>query len=131
GPGFDLAELAAVVDQPVISLWQPVGEALAAGLLTDAGGQLAFRHEVVRRVLAGDVAPGVAAGLYERAARSLAAAGAPPERVARYLAAGTGLAADWYDWLDRHTEALVARVPALAADLLRRADRPEALARAY
>ncbi|MGC9666271.1 helix-turn-helix transcriptional regulator [Planosporangium sp. 12N6] len=133
GPGFDLTELAAVLGQPVISLWQPVSEAVAAGLLVDAGGQLVFRHDVVRRVLTGDVSADAAEALRLRAGRALATAGARVERVARYLTTATDLAPDLVDWLARTAEALVARAPELATPLLERtlaqrtADAPEIL----
>ncbi|GAA1813272.1 LuxR family transcriptional regulator [Planosporangium flavigriseum] len=120
GPGFDLTELAAVLDRPVISLWQPVSEAVTTGLLVDAGDQLVFRHELVRQVLAGGLPATAADALRLRAGRALASAGARVERVARHLTAVTGLAPDLVDWLARAAEALVVRAPELAMPLLER-----------
>ncbi|HEV7898860.1 MAG TPA: AAA family ATPase [Planosporangium sp.] len=120
GPGVDLTELAAVLGTPVISLWQPVNEAVAAGLLIDAGDQLVFRHDLVRRVLADDMSASAADALRLRAGRALATAGARVERVARHLTAATGLAPDLVDWLARAAEALIVRAPELATSLLER-----------
>ncbi len=123
GPGVDLTDLAAVLDAPVISLWQPVSEAVAAGLLTDLDGQLVFRHDLVRQTLADDLGRDAAAALQQRAGQALAAAGAPAERVAQHLVAGTApeLPPDLLDWLVRSAGTLVARAPELAVELLERA----------
>jgi DNA-binding CsgD family transcriptional regulator len=120
GTGFDLTELAAVLDTPVISLWQPVSEAVAAGLLVEAGDQLVFRHDLIRQVLADDLSAAAADALRLRAGRALVTTGARVERVARHLAAATGLAPDLVDWLARAAEALIVRAPELATPLLER-----------
>ncbi|NJC68138.1 AAA family ATPase [Planosporangium thailandense] len=137
GAGFDLTELAAVLDTPVISLWEPASEAVTAGLLVEAGDQLVFRHELVRQVLADNLSGGAADALRLRAGRALATAGARVERVARHLTAATGLAPDLVDWLARAAEALVVRAPDLATPLLertlrqRRGEVPETLRLQY
>jgi DNA-binding NarL/FixJ family response regulator/tetratricopeptide (TPR) repeat protein len=123
GPDVDLTDLAAVLGTPVISLWQPVSEAVAAGLLTDSDGHLVFRHDLVRQTLADDLGRDAAAALQQQAGQALAAAGAPIERVAQHLVAGTGpeLPPDLLDWLVRSASTLVARAPELAVELLGRA----------
>jgi DNA-binding NarL/FixJ family response regulator len=123
GPDVDLTDLAAVLGTPVISLWQPVSEAVAAGLLTDSDGHLVFRHDLVRQTLADDLGRAAAAALQQRAGQALAAAGAPVERVAQHLVAGTApeIPADLLDWLVRSAGTLVARAPELAVELLARA----------
>jgi DNA-binding CsgD family transcriptional regulator len=120
-PGFDLTELAAVLDTPVISLWQPVSEAVAAGLLVDAGDELVFRHDLIRQALADDLDPAEAGELRLRAGRALVAAGARVEQVARHLTAAGGLPPDLVDWLAQTADALIVRAPELAAPLLERA----------
>ena len=121
GPRFDIGELSAVVGAPVIELWQPVSDAVAAGLLTDSDGQLAFRHEVIRAALAADLTSVERAALQVRAGHALAAAGAPVERVAQHLVAGAGLDPDAREWLASAADALTERAPALAVKLLDRA----------
>lgn len=123
GPDVDLTDLAAVLGTPVISLWQPVSEAVAAGLLTDSDGHLVFRHDLVRQTLADDLGRAAAAALQQRAGQALAAAGAPVERVAQHLVAGTApeIPPDLLDWLVRSAGTLVARAPELAVELLARA----------
>jgi DNA-binding CsgD family transcriptional regulator/tetratricopeptide (TPR) repeat protein len=120
-PGFDLTELAAVLGAPVISLWQPVSEAVAAGLLVDAGDELVFRHDLIRQALSDDLPAAEAEELRLRAGRALAAAGARVEQVARHLTAASGLTPDLVEWLTRSAEALIVRAPELAAPLIERA----------
>jgi DNA-binding CsgD family transcriptional regulator len=121
GPGFDLTELASVLSTPVISLWQPVSEAVAGGLLTDADGRLGFRHDLIRQALADDLPAAATAALHLRAARALAAARAPGARVAPHHAAGAALPPDMAGWLAQVAGPLTQRAPALAAELLERA----------
>jgi DNA-binding CsgD family transcriptional regulator len=121
GPGLNLTELSAVLAAPVIALGETVQEAVHAGLLTESGDELVFRHEPVRQVLADELSPAARHTLESGAARALAAAGAPVERVAQRLAAGGGLDAAMRRWLVESADALLVRAPAVAVDLLARA----------
>ena len=138
GVGFALADLAAVLGRAVPGLAPAIGEARAAGVLADDGGALAFRHPLIREALYQEVPPSFRAARHRAAGQALAAACAPPDRVARQLlravsrpedtrkAAADGQADDpvddWLlDWLDGTADALVAQVPKVAAELLSRA----------
>ncbi|MFF7705533.1 ATP-binding protein [Streptomyces lydicus] len=119
GPRVDLSDLSVVLDTPVMQLWGFVGEAIRSGLLVDAEACLVFRHDLVRRSLLEEMPGAVRSGLHEQAARTLAASGAPPERVGAYLLmAGTPLDNSMVDWLVQTAPALVLRAPDTAADLL-------------
>jgi DNA-binding CsgD family transcriptional regulator/tetratricopeptide (TPR) repeat protein len=121
GDPLDFSELSTILDTQVVVLSAVVDEAMAAGLLVDAGGLLAFRHELIREALAQHQPAAVRAALHQRAGRVLAAAGAPVERVARHLVAGSLLDGELVGWLVEAAEALTVRAPALAVPLLRRA----------
>src|SRR5437763_1305141 len=99
GETLDVNELSTILDTPVVVLSAVVDEAMAAGLLADEGGLLAFRHELIREALAQHQPASVRAALQLRAGRVLAAAGAPVEGVAGHLAAGSLLDRDTVDWL--------------------------------
>src|SRR5690606_14618069 len=95
GPEFDLGEVAAALSRPVSDLIAAVDEAVAAGVLRDAGDRFA-----------------------------LAAAGSEPERVAQQLLAAPVAPDAWtIEWLVDNSEAVALRSPELAADLLERAVR--------
>jgi DNA-binding CsgD family transcriptional regulator len=121
GPTVDFTELSAVLDLPIVALAEVVGEAMAAGLLVDAGRRLAFRHELIREALVRGQPGPVRAVLRQRAGQFLAAAGAPVERVAEHLLAGGLLDRSSVAWLVGAAEALTVRAPDLAVPLLRRA----------
>src|SRR6266545_3904886 len=121
GPGLNITELSTVLGTPVIALWEAVIEAVRAGLLTESGDELVFRHELIRQALADQLPPEERAVLQTRAGRALAAAGAPAERVAQYLLAGGDLDEGAVDWLAQAAEQLLIRAPDMAVDLLERA----------
>jgi predicted ATPase len=120
-PGFTITELSTVLGTSIVTLWDVVNEALNAGLLTDADDELVFRHELIRQALAEDLPVDVRRSLQVRAAKALASAGAPVERVAEHLLAGATLDAEAVDWLTRVADPLTVRAPGLAVDLLDRA----------
>lgn len=121
GSGFNITELSTVLGTPVIALWDVVSEAVNAGLLTDSGEELIFRHELIRQALAEDLPVEVRLTLQAQAAKALAAAGAPVERVAEHLLASGKLDSQSIEWLTRAADPLIVRAPALAVDLLDRA----------
>ncbi|MBB5958253.1 DNA-binding SARP family transcriptional activator [Saccharothrix tamanrassetensis] len=120
GDEFAAADAATVAGRQVSELVMAVDEASAAGLLTDAGGRLAFRHPLLRRALYQAMPGAVRNALHREAARSLAEAGASTVAVARQLAAAPAAVDTWVaDWLAEHEDELAEHAPELAARLLR------------
>jgi DNA-binding CsgD family transcriptional regulator len=121
GTTVDVAELSTVLDMSVMALTDVVVAAIDAGLLTDTGQQLTFRHDLIREALAGHLPGPVRTALHLRAGEVLAAEGAAAERVAGHLMAGTSLDRRTLDWLDGTADQLIVRAPEQAVGLLRRA----------
>jgi DNA-binding CsgD family transcriptional regulator len=121
GGGFTLTELSTVLGTPVIELWQATSEAVRAGLLTESGDRLVFRHELIREALAQNTPAAVRDALLAQAGYALARAGAAVERVAELFAAGGSLDRRTVAWLSGAADQLIVRAPALAVDLLERA----------
>jgi DNA-binding CsgD family transcriptional regulator len=117
GPGLKPTELSVILDSPASELLAVVREAVDAGLLTDSGDQLLFRHDLIRQALAENVPAAARSALHLQAARALAERGGQVERVAQHLLAGD-IVHDWVvDWALRAAHPLIARAPALAVDL--------------
>jgi DNA-binding CsgD family transcriptional regulator len=121
GPTIDVAELAAVLDGPLGSVSEALVQAMEAGLLVDSGQRFVFRHDLIREALAEHLPAAVRVALRLRAGQVLAASGAPVERVAEHLLAGTTLAPDTIEWLVSQADSLIVRAPRLAVPLLKRA----------
>jgi len=151
GVEFDVADLAVILARAVPDLAPAIHEACTAGVLTDAGTRLRFRHPLIHRALYEDIKTPSQAERHFNAARTLARTGAPVDRVARQLlraadtspgdpagkrgegpAAGPadGLARrdavvrleDWaLAWLAISARLLVSQAPQVAAGLLRQA----------
>jgi len=121
-PQIDAVELAAVLDTPVLEVWNAVRVAVEAKLLVHDTGELVFRHDLIRRVLAAHVPPSVRAGLQRRAVGVLVSLNVPVERVARYVLADPAPPSEsLVEWLVLTAPMLSARDPRLAADTLTRA----------
>jgi DNA-binding CsgD family transcriptional regulator/tetratricopeptide (TPR) repeat protein len=126
GPTVDVMELSAVLGAPVVELWDAMSEAIVAGLLSDDGDELVFRQDLIRQALAEELPVAIRTALGARAGHALASAGAPVERVAIRLLAGTGPDAGMLDWLIQAGDKLSLRAPDAAVELLERAvARPE------
>jgi DNA-binding CsgD family transcriptional regulator len=129
GVDFAVPDLATVLGRGVVSLIGAVDEARAAGVLAEAGSRLEFRHPMIRAALYEEIPIPVRAAWHRDAARALAEAGAPTDRVARQLlwavGGSTGSAEPvdpWIlNWLSGSADVLVGQAPQVAADLLRRA----------
>ncbi len=126
GVEFAVADLAAVLGRGVADLVPAVDEALAAGILIRSGGDLRFRHPLIRTALYEEMPGSLRAAWHRDAGRALAAAGAPAERVARQLQWAVGRPDDPVDewmlsWLAAASELLIGRAPQVAVDLLGRA----------
>ncbi|MEU7826087.1 AAA family ATPase [Catellatospora sp. NPDC049133] len=121
GRAIDVGELAAVLEMPPMALSEVMFAALDAGVVVDAGPYLEFRHALIRQALCEGVPEQMRTALHLRAGQVLTASGAPVERVAEHLVAGTALDAATLDWLIASADELMARAPATAVRLLRRA----------
>jgi DNA-binding CsgD family transcriptional regulator len=129
GTEFAVPDLAIVLGRSVADLIPAVDEACAVGVLAESGHGLGFRHPLIRAALYDDMPAPVRAAWHRDAGRALAAAGAPPDRVARQMLRATGgpdgttePMDEWMlDWLVRTADPLVAQAPGVAAELLTRA----------
>jgi DNA-binding CsgD family transcriptional regulator/tetratricopeptide (TPR) repeat protein len=129
GVDFAVRDLAIVLGRSVAGLIPAVDEARAAGVLTESGSGLGFRHPMIRAALYDEIPVPVRAAWHRDAGRTLAEAGAPVDRVARQMlqaVVGPVGTADPMDewmlsWLVRTAEPLVRQAPRVAAELLRRA----------
>lgn len=75
GSEFRLEDVAALMSEPVAKLATALDEAIQAGLLTDAGSALRFRHELLRSATLADVPPSAQRALHGAIATQLIAAG--------------------------------------------------------
>ncbi|SFW73039.1 helix-turn-helix transcriptional regulator [Amycolatopsis australiensis] len=130
GVGFSVADLAIVAEAELPRLLPALDEARAAGVLMAAGDDLAFRHPLIRTALYDEMPAGVRAVWHRAAARALAEAGAPVERVARQLLptvsagnAGEPVPGWVVDWLPGASAPLIGQAPEVAVTLLRHAVR--------
>jgi DNA-binding CsgD family transcriptional regulator len=123
GPVFSVTDLTLLTGQRASDLITVVGEAVTAGVVTDAaGGMLAFRHGLVHQTLYEAMPASMRAALHREAAGHLAAAGAPAERVAGHLVAAPLQTDAWViDWVAGAASVLTQRAPKVAAGLLERA----------
>ena len=127
GVDFAVPDLAIVLHRGVADLVPAVSEAQAAGVLTESGTGLGFRHPLIRTALYEEIPAPVRAAWHREAGRALAEAGAPADRVARQLlpaVAGSADTADPIDewilrWLGHTAPLLVGQAPRAAAALLR------------
>ncbi|WP_213451783.1 helix-turn-helix transcriptional regulator [Rhizomonospora bruguierae] len=127
GTTFRVSELAAVCSRGLAADLKPLlDEAILANVLREDGTELAFRHPMIRDALYQGMAAGVRAAWHRDAGRALAAAAAPPERVARQLLAAaedgesTATVDDWMmAWLVEAAQYLVGNAPHAAIPLLR------------
>jgi DNA-binding CsgD family transcriptional regulator/tetratricopeptide (TPR) repeat protein len=125
GGAFSVSDLGTVTGSPLVDLAAAVEEATAAGVLTESGTRMAFRHALIRQALSEQTPAGVRLALRRQAARTLAEAGASAERVAEQLLAvlvedDTASSVDeWVvDWLLGTGRVLRYRAAEVAADLL-------------
>ena len=95
GGEFAVVDLATVAGRPVTGVVAVVEQAVAGGVLVESGARLAFRHPLLRQALAEAVPAADRAVLHGRAARALAEAGAPAERVAQLLLASASPVEEW------------------------------------
>ena len=130
GVGFSVADLVTVTSSPLAGLLPALDEARAAGVLAEAGDDLAFRHPLIRKALYDELPASVRVAWHRTAAEALAEAGAPVERVARQLLPTLSTkdsperVPSWVvHWLLDAAAPLTGQAPAVAVALLRRAVR--------
>ncbi|MBV9847733.1 MAG: AAA family ATPase [Kutzneria sp.] len=100
GDEFSVHDLAVVLHRPASDLLDALGEAVRAGVLAEAGSDLAFRYPLVRQALSDATPLAVRSALHREAAEALAATGAPPVLVARQLLAAADTVDEWtLGWL--------------------------------
>jgi DNA-binding CsgD family transcriptional regulator len=75
GPVFSLTDVADLLGAPAARLTEPLTEAIAAGLLTDEGSAVWFRHELLREAVYEDLPPSTRRALHQAVADHLLAAG--------------------------------------------------------
>ncbi|HYK27833.1 MAG TPA: AAA family ATPase [Streptosporangiaceae bacterium] len=129
GVDFAVPDLAIVLGRGVADLVPALSEARAAGVIVESGSGLAFRHPLIRAALYNEIPTPVRAAWHRDAARALAGAGSPADRVARQLlwavggSGGTlGPVEEWiFDWLASTADLLVGQAPQVAVELLRQA----------
>ncbi|GHJ44612.1 LuxR family transcriptional regulator [Catellatospora sp. TT07R-123] len=121
GSTVDVAQLAAVLDTPVMELSDVIADAIEAGLLVETGQTLRFRQNLTRQILAESLPAAVRTALHQRAGRVLEEQCAPVERVAGHLLAAGRLDGDDVAWLDADADVLIVRAPELAVQLMRQA----------
>ena len=126
GSRFSPSDLASVSGTPMSDLLPVLDDAVRAGILIDDGGQLAFRHDLLRSALFDDMGMAIRQSLHLEAARALAAAGASPLEVAHHIQRTSGssddsaietllAAADQTIHLDSKVELLTAALQRLPA----------------
>ncbi len=121
GPTFSVIDLASITGETPSRLTEVVSQALAAGILCEAGDGLGFRHGLIRQALYDAMPASVRAALHRQAAQVLAEGGAPPDQIAGQLLAAPYLTDGWTaDWISNNASALVYRAPAIAVELLER-----------
>lgn len=121
GGEFSATDLAVVTAIPAERLMEIIGGAQETHLILDADHRLRFRHDLIRRALYEQTPAPLRGRGHEQVARALAAAGAPPERIAaQLLLAPAASAQPWVrDWAARNAPVLARRAPRAAAELLR------------
>ena len=123
GLEFAIGDLTTVLGRTIADLVPALDEARSTGVLSDSVNGLAFRHPLIREALYAELPTSIRAVWHRDAGHALAAAGAPPERVARQLLRGPADdGPDWIlDWLAKSADSLVGQAPGVAAELLARA----------
>ena len=88
GTEFDVEELSVVADAPATDVVPLLNEAIAAGVLSEVGTRLAFRHDLVREAIYNDRTLAVGQALHHEAACRLRDSHYPASKVAAHLLRG-------------------------------------------
>jgi DNA-binding CsgD family transcriptional regulator len=118
GRRFSIHDLAAMTDMSLTELIEPVKELVQADIFADDGGQLAFRHDLLREAVRGSLLPPVRRAIDRQAADVLLARGALPVEVVIQLVESSEPGDDLaIETALKATQALSASDPAAAAEL--------------
>jgi DNA-binding CsgD family transcriptional regulator len=122
GGEFVVPEVAALLGRSIIEISDDLQEAMAAGILVDAGQRMRFRHPLIRQALYDGIPAGLRVALHREAAQTLdGLGGVEPQRIAQQLLAAGRPGDRWaLRWLANTAPLLVVRAPRIAAELLRR-----------
>lgn len=102
GSEFALKDLATIAGRSVLEVAAALGDGVDAAIVAGAGEQLAFRHDLIREAIYEELAAPIRTDLHLAAGRSLAAAGAPAQQVARHYKLGAEPPdVDAAEWLTR------------------------------
>ncbi|MFD3998021.1 AAA family ATPase [Streptomyces sp. NPDC058548] len=122
GTEFTASELAAVTGRSPVALLRILDEAVSAGVVTDVGERMRFRHAVIQHALYDAMPPSDRREAHWRAAQALARSGAAMERVAQQLTKSEGATGSWMvQWIARTARLLSVRAPEVTVELLQRA----------
>ena len=122
GSAFTVGELQAVLSSPLSRLVPDLRAAIAASVLVESGEGLAFRHELIREAVYQDIPRPLRQAQHREAARLLAEADVPSERVVAHLMfGGEPGGRQAVTWLRQAARDAAARSPAVAVTLLRQA----------
>jgi len=118
GRRFSVRDLAAMTEMSLTELIDPVNELVQADIFADDGGQLAFRHDIIREAVRGSLLPPVRRAVDRQAADVLLAHGALPVEVATQLVESAEPGDDVaIETALKATQILGASDPAAAAEL--------------
>lgn len=121
GGEFAVTEVAVLLGRSTIDIAGDLQEAMAAGILVEAGQRMRFRHPLIRQALYDGMPAALRVALHRDAAQALDGIGVEPQRVAQHLLAAGQTGDRWSRrWLVGAAPVLAARAPELAAELLRR-----------
>jgi DNA-binding CsgD family transcriptional regulator len=125
GAQFSAFDLATATGRAGTVLLPVLDEAVAAGVLAEVEGRLAFRHDLIRQALYEAVPHSVRQALHRQIAQALATTGLPQDQIAAHLLAAAPDALDGWavDWVAAQARQLGQRAPDLAAELLPHAER--------
>ena len=122
GSTFSPADLAVATKQSAVELAPALHQAAVANMLEDRGGQLAFRHALVRDAIYEQIPAAVRRQLHRDLGRALAAGGSNSLAVAHHLSLGAAPEdAEAVEWLRRAARDAAPSSPPVAVELLRRA----------
>jgi DNA-binding CsgD family transcriptional regulator len=107
GSSFQLHELAAFCAKPVTEIVGKLQGPIAAKIIQERDGKLAFRHDLIHEAIYEDIPKPIRASMHADTSRVLRSAGAPAVRIAEHVTRG----------LDLGDPALISEVPALMDEI--------------
>ncbi|WP_433432746.1 helix-turn-helix transcriptional regulator [Nonomuraea sp. CA-141351] len=121
GGEFAVTEVAVLLGRSTLDIAGDLQEAMAAGILVEAGKHMRFRHPLIRQALYDGMPTALRVALHRDAARALDGIGVEPQRLAQHLLAAGQTGDRWTRrWIVGAAPVLAVRAPQIAAELLRR-----------